>query len=151
MTFSRLVDLEVDVATLRRRLNVLEARVTGAISELPGPHPLYKLYTHLLFSGLAPSDDAAVLMRSCVAYLTPRTLLDLGRLTNDMFPWRPFLGALDHLHVAGYDVQEATTWLEGSAQDLLRAQGLGMLTLADVMRSPVGPLHNLRKIALSEG
>lgn len=151
MTFSRLVDLEVDVATLRRRLNTLEARVTGAVSELPGPHPLYKLYTHLLLSGLTPSEESAVLMRSCVSYLTPRSLLDLGRLTNDMFPWRPFLGALDHLHVAGYDVGDAVTWLEGCARDLLRAQGLSVLSLADVIRSPVGPLHNLQKIALSEG
>lgn len=151
MTFSRLVDLEVDVATLRRRLDTLETRISGAVGDMPGPHPAFRIYTHLLFTGIVPSLDTAALMRTCVLMLTPRTLLDLGRLTGDMFPWRPFLGALDHLQIAGFDVHEATMWLEGCATDLLRAQGLGILTVADVLRSPVGPLHNIQKIALSEG
>lgn len=151
MTFSRLVDLEVDVATLRRRLDTLEARITGTVGDLPGPHPAFRIYTHLLLTGLVPSADSAALMRSCVLMMTPRTLLDLGRLTSDLFPWRPFLGALDQLQAAGHDVHEATTWLEECAHDLMRAQGLGILTVGDVVHSPVGPLHNVRKIALSEG
>lgn len=150
MTSSRLVDLEVDVATLRRRLDAVEIRLTGSVHDLHGPQPLFGIYSHLLFNGLDLSTDTAALMQSCALLLTPRTLLDLARLTGDMFPWRPFLCALDLLEARGHDVHDAITWVEDCARDLLRAQGLGILKLEDVLRSPVGPLHNLQEIALSE-
>lgn len=149
MKFSRLVDLEVDVATLRRRLDALEARVTGSVNDLPGAHPVFRVYTHLLLSGLEATEESAALLRSCALLLTPRILLDLGRLTNDMFPWRPFLTALDLLELSGLEVHDAVAWVEGCAGDLLRAQGLGMLRIEDVLRSPVGPLHNMQEFALS--
>lgn len=149
MTNSRTIDLEVDVATLRRRLDALEVQFTGNVDGFPGPQPLFFLYSHLLLSGLQPSKDSAALMQSCALLLTPRILLDLARLTGDMFPWRPFLGALDRLQVTGHDVQAATAWVESCARDLLKAQGLGILRIEDVLRSPVGPLHNLKQIALS--
>lgn len=145
MTFSRLVDLEVDVSTLKLRVDALEARLTGNIGELDRAHPLFPIYSHLLISRLERTEETAVLLRTCVMQMTPRTLLDLGRMTNDMFPWRPFLGALDQLHLDEFDVLDATEWLELCARELLRAQGLGILKLEDVVRSPTGPVHNMRE------
>jgi len=149
MNHARLLDLEVDVVTLRRRLDALEARLTGSVQDLNGPQPLFDLYSHLLLDGLEPSPDAVALLRTCVMLMTPRALLDLARLTGDMFAWRPFLSALDVMHTRGYDVTEASEWLVSSAQDLLRAQGLGMLRPEDVLRSPMGPIATMKRIALS--
>lgn len=149
MNHARLLDLEVDVVTLRRRLDTLEARLTGSVQDLTGPQPLFDLYAHLILDGLKPSPDSAALLRTCVMLMTPRTLLDLARLTGDMFAWRPFLSALDLLHINGHDVSEATAWLEASVQDLLRAQGLKMLRPEDLLRSPIGPIATLKRIALS--
>jgi hypothetical protein len=149
MNHARLLDLEVDIVTMRRRIDALEARLTGSVQDLNGPQPLFDLYAHLVLDGLEPTPDSAALMRTCVMLMTPRTLLDLARLTGDMFSWRPFLAGLDLLHLRGYDVTEATEWLEGSVQDLLRAQGLGMLRPEDVLRSPTGPIAVLKRIALS--
>lgn len=151
MSTLRSLDLEVDLATLRRRLDALEARFLGAVDDLGGPQPLFALYSHLIFDGLSPSKESAALMQSCSLMLTPRNLLDLSRLTGDMFPWRPFLAALDLLEVTGYAVGDSVAWVEACAEDLLKAQGLGVLRLADVLRSPVGPLHELKQIALSKG
>lgn len=151
MTYSRMIDLEVDVATLRRRIDALEARVYGRVDELDGPQPLFDAYSHLLLDGVQPNEESAAMLRTCILFMSPRTLLDLGRLTGDMFPWRPFLAAADLLHVTGFDMSESTTWLEDCAAALLRAQGLTMLRIEDVLRSPVGPIHLLKRFALSEG
>lgn len=145
-----MIDLEVDVATLRRRIDVLEARAYGRVDDLPGPQPLFDLYAHLLLDGIQPSEEMAAVLRSCLLLMSPRLLLDLARMTGDMFPWRPFLAAADLLSVTGYDMEEPTTWLEGCVQELLRAQGLRMLRIEDVLRSPAGPVHLLKKFALSE-
>lgn len=147
MSYNRLIDLEVDLATLKRRLEALEVRFLGAVDDLGGPQPLFGLYSHLLLSGLQPTTEAAALMQGVALFLTPRNLLDLARLTGDMFPWRPFLASLDLLAVTGHDVEEATAWIEACAQDLLRAQGLQDLCLEDVLRSPVGPAQELRQHA----
>lgn len=150
MTLLRTIDLEVDLATMKKRLEALEARVLGSVDSLHGPHPLFLVYSHLLFDGLTPSKESAALMQSCALLLTPRNLLDLGRMTSDMFPWRPFLAALDLLQVTGHSVEKATEWVISCATDLLKAQGLGMLRVEDVLRSPVGPLQELKQFALSE-
>lgn len=149
MRHDRMIDLEVDVATLRRRINMLEQRLYGRADDLPGPQPLFDLYAHLQLDGLTPSPDSAAMLRSCILLLSPRMLLDLGRLTGDMFPWRPFLGTADLLQTLGHDMEEAIAWLEGCADELLRAQGLGMLRIEDVVRSPVGPVTALKRFALS--
>jgi hypothetical protein len=47
-------------------------------------------------------------------------------------------------------VEKATEWVISCAMDLLKAQGLGMLRVEDVLRSPVGPLQELKQFALSE-
>lgn len=149
MTYSRMLDIEVDLATMRRRVDALEAHFLGSVSELSGPQPLFDTYAHLVLDGLTPGSDSAASMRSCAMLLSPRALLDLGRMTGDMFPWRPFLAALDVLKATGYDVDDALTWLEGTIQELLRAQGLSKLRIEDVLHSPVGPIHRLRRFALS--
>ncbi len=148
---NRMIDLEVDVATLRHRVGGLEARVYGRVDDAAGPQPLFDTYAHLLLDGIQPCEESAALLRTCVMLLSPRMLLDLARLTGDMFPWRPFLAAVDLLHVTGFDMSASTTWLETCAQDLLNAQGLRMLRLEDVLRSPAGPVHLLKRFALSEG
>lgn len=150
MSTPKVLDLEVDVATMRRRLDALEARFLGAVDDLGGPQPLFSIYSHLVLEGLSPSKESAALMQSCALLLTPRNLLDLARLTGDIFPWRPFLAALDLLEVTGHDVGESIAWVEACAEDLMKAQGLGVLRIADVLHSPVGPLHELRQYALSK-
>ncbi len=151
MGHDRIIDLEVDIASLRRRFDALEARIYGRVDDLPGPQPLFDLYAHLQLDGITPSPDSAAMLRSCILLMSPRLLLDLGRLTGDMFAWRPFLGAADLLQALGHDMLEAIEWLEGCAAELLRAQGLRMLRVEDVLRSPVGPTHTLREFALSDG
>lgn len=146
----RMLDLEVDVASLRQRVGALEARLFGSVDDLPGPQPLFDLYSHLTIDGLTPSEDSAVMLRACIAIMSPRVLLDLGRMVTDPFPWRPFLAAADLLLVTGYDMQEAITRMEECAQALLKAQGLGVLRIEDVLRSPAGPVHILKRFALSE-
>lgn len=150
MSTSRIIDLEVEVYTLRRRIGALEARIFGGVDELEGPNPLFQVYTHLQCSGVQPDEDAAALLRACTLLLTPRNLMDLGRMTGDPFPWRPFLAALDLLEVTGHDVAASSQWVQGCAEDLMRAQGLEMLRVEDVIRSPAGPLHELRRFALSK-
>lgn len=150
MSSLRMLDLEVDVATMRRRIDTLETRFLGRVDDLEGPQPLFTVYSHLIFDGLTPSKETAALMQSCSLLLTPRNLLDLSRLTGDMFPWRPFLAALDLLAVTGFDIGQSAEWVEACAEDLMKAQGLGVLRVADVIRSPVGPLHELRRYALSK-
>ena len=54
---------------------------------------------------IAPAHEPV--MRSGAMWMSPRTLLDLGRMTGDMFAWRPFLAALDLLKVTGHDVDDA--------------------------------------------
>lgn len=149
MSTQRLLDLEVEVATLRRRLDRLEGTFTGAVDDVSGPRPLFAVYSHLICDGISCTAESAALMRSCAMLLTPRNLLDLGRMIEDPFPWRPFLLALDHLEVAGFAVDDAVEWVEECAEDLLRAQGLEMLEVEDVLRTPMGPLHELHRTALS--
>ncbi len=150
MSILKTLDLEVDLATMKRRLDLLEARFLGAVDDLGGPQPLFTLYTHLIFDGIQPSKETAAMMQSCSLLLTPRNLLDLTRLTGDMFPWRPFLAALDLLEATGHSVGDSVLWVEACALDLMHAQGLGALRIADVIKSPVGPLHELRRFALSK-
>lgn len=150
MTYNRTIDLEVDVATLRHRVGALEARMYGRIDDSSGPQPLFDTYAHLLLDGIHPCEESAALLRTCVALVSPRMLLDLARMTGDMFPWRPFLAAVDLLHVTGFDMTESTAWLETCAQDLLNAQGMKMLRIEDVLRAPTGPIHLLKSFALSE-
>ena len=149
MSNSRVLDLEVEVATLRRRIGALEARIFGKVSDGPSAHPLFSIYSHLLCDGVTQSPESAALLRSVGLLLTPRSLLDLGRMAEDPFPWRPFLLALDLMETAGEDVHDAVEWVQGCAEELLAAQGLGMLRPADVLRSPVGPLNELHRFALS--
>ena len=146
---SRLLDLEIDVATLRRRVEALEAHTFGRVSSAGAPHPLFSIYAHLLCDGVTATPDSAALLRSVTLLLTPRSLLDLGRMAEDPFPWRPFLLALDHMEAAGHEVQDALSWVHGCAEELLRAQGLSALKPADVLMSPVGPLNELRQFNLS--
>lgn len=150
MTTARVLELEVEVATLRRRMDSLEAKFLGAVDDLQGPQPLFAVYSHLLLDGIQPGAEAAALLSSCALLLNPRNLLDLGRMTADPFPWRPFLTALDLLEVTGHDVHDAVLWVQGCAEELLAAQGLGILRVEDVLRSPVGPLSELKRFALSE-
>lgn len=150
MTILRMIDVEVDLATLRQRLEILETRILGSIDGLDGPQPLFSIYSHLQFDGITPSQESAALMQSCSLLLTPRNLLDLGRMTDDMFPWRPFLAALDLLEATGYNVSAATKWVQRCAEQLLIAQGLGVLRVEDVLKSPVGPVQELKHFALSE-
>lgn len=149
MSNPRILDLEVEVATLRRRVESLEAHIFGKVSGVSGPHPLFSVYSHLLCDGAAEGPETAALLRAVALLLTPRSLLDLGRMVEDPFPWRPFLLALDSAEVAGEEVSDAVAWLHGCAEELLAAQGLGMLKPADVLRSPVGPLNELHRFALS--
>jgi len=144
------IDTQVDLYTLKKRLEALEARLYGVIDDVEGPMPLFGAYSHLICDGVLPTADSANLLSTCSMYLTPRNLLDLSRSTGDMFPWRPFLLALDVLDLRGFDVEAARVWLESSIQDFMRAQGLEMLTIADVLHSPTGPLHELRRFVLSE-
>ncbi len=58
-------------------------------------------------------------------------------MVNDPFPWKPFLALLDHATDAGYLVDDATEHLLHIAQELLNAQGLWLLTPADLMGSPL--------------
>lgn len=149
MPINRVLDLEVDVATLKQRINALEKRIYGRVDELPGPQPLFDLYTHLTLDGVQPTPETAILLRACVLTASPRLFLDLARMVNDPFPWRPFLSALDLMSVSGHDVAEATAWIEQCAEALLRAQGLRALRVEDVMRTSLGPVHELKAFALS--
>lgn len=144
------IDTQVDLYTLKRRLDALESRLYGAIDDVDGPMPLFGVYSHLICDGVLPTADSAALLAACSMFLTPRKLLDLSRSTGDMFPWRPFLLALDVLDQQGFEVGHAREWLESSIQDFMRAQGLEMLSIADVLSSPTGPLHELRRFVLSE-
>lgn len=150
MQNSRLLDLEVDVASLRQRVGSLETRLYGRADDLPGPQPLFDLYAHLILDGITPSEESAAMLRSCILVMSPRLLLDLGRMVNDPFAWRPFLVAADVLTVMGHDMSESVSWLEDCAVALLKAQGLGVLRIEDVIRAPVGPLTKLKSFALSE-
>lgn len=149
MSSSRILDLEVEVATLRRRMGAVEAHIFGKVSDRPAAHPLFSIYSHLLCDGATQNPETAALLRSVGLLLTPRSLLDLGRMAEDPFPWRPFLMALDSMEASGEDVRDAVEWVHGCAEELLAAQGLGMLRPADVLRSPVGPLNELHRFALS--
>lgn len=146
----RMLDLEVDVATLKQRVGVLEGRLFGRVDDLPGPQPLFDVYSHLILDGIALTEESAAMLRSLILIMSPRILLDLGRMVNDPFPWRPFLAAADLLLVSGLDMEGSIAWLEGIATELLKAQGLGLLRIEDVLRSPAGPVHKLKRFALSE-
>jgi len=143
------MDLEVDMASLRLRLETVERRVFGDAEAVPGAQPLFRLYTLLLLDGLESREESAVLMRTCAMMMTPRLIFDLCVLTQDMFAWRPFLLTLDKLSLK-FDVQEAIERLEYCIRAVMNAQGLNRLKISDVIRSPVGPLANLKSFALSE-
>jgi hypothetical protein len=145
----RMMDLEVDIATLNQRVAALETQRFGSSDALPGPQPLFRLYAMLCLDGLDPSEEAAVLMRACALLLSPRTVFDLCTLTQDMFAWRPFLLALDMLSEE-HDVSDAIGRVEGCARAVMDAQGLHYLDIADVIHSPVGPAANMKTLALSE-
>lgn len=144
------VDYIVDLKTLERRMDLLEGRVMNSLGRLHGPQPLMRVYSEILLSGITPSKELETYMNAIVLLLSPRTLLDLCRLTHDMFAWRPFLAALDHLDTAGYEVRDATKWLEGCIRELLDAQGLRYLQIEDVVGSTHEGIERLRQICLSK-
>lgn len=143
------MDLEIDLASMKLRLNALEARIFGDVDSTPGPQPLFRLYSMLSLDGIEHTEEAAVLMRTCGLLMSPRIIFDLCTLTYDMFAWRPFLLALDMLSDT-YDVQQAIERVELCARAVLDAQGLQYLEIGDVIDSPVGPTANMKTYALSE-
>jgi hypothetical protein len=143
------MDLEIDIATLKQRVDALEAQRFGSSDSLPGPQPLFRLYAMLCLDGLEPGEEAAVLMRACAMLMTPRIVFDLCTLTQDPFAWRPFLLALDMLSL-NYDVKDALARVEHCARLVMDVQGLRYVELEDVIHSPVGPAANMKTMALSE-
>jgi hypothetical protein len=142
------MDLEIDIATLKQRVDALEAQRFGISDSIPGPQPLFRLYAMLCLDGLEEDEEAATLMRACAMLMTPRIVFDLCTMTQDMFAWRPFLLALDKLSL-NYDVSDALTRVEYCARAVMNVQGLQYVDVDDVIASPVGPTANMKSLALS--
>lgn len=80
-------------------------------------------------------EPASAVLWVAQAYLWDvRTFVVLGRHLRDPYPFRPLLAAVDLCVLHGIPGAEAAcAHLESVSQDLLRAQGLGLVEPRDVM------------------
>ncbi len=127
---ARLSDVELQLATLQRLIQ-------GQHKQGFTPSELEGLYWEACrrVKDLRPRE---VFLWCCmVRNLTVNQLLTMGRAVSDPFPWKPFLALLDRATVDGYLTDEATEYLLHIAQELLNAQGLWVLTPADLMGTPL--------------
>jgi len=131
------MDLQARISDLERQMRGVETLMLGRGREDYTVEGLRSLYWEACrrVRDLAPRE--VHLWSNLIQGLTTTQLLLLGRLTGDAFPWKPFLALLDHASVQGYLVDDATEHILGRAQDLLNAQGLWLLTPADLMGTPL--------------
>lgn len=130
-----------EIASLKRRLRVLEKMMTGDDHHHSYTrHEILSLYIDARFGSLNPSDREAKLWAYVSKRMDEASLLDLALTINDPFPWRTFLCLLDSFDHNGYGdlVEEAQAHLLDVAASLLKAQGLAFLRPEDVIRTPLG-------------
>jgi hypothetical protein len=132
-----LLTLQAKIADMGRKIDGLQRMVYGRDPSEYSAADLQSLYWEACrrLGDLAPRE---VFLWSClIRNLGAAQLLTLGRLVQDPFPWKPFLALLDHATAQDFLVDDVTEHLLDTAQDLLTAQGLWMLTPADLMGTPL--------------
>jgi hypothetical protein len=141
------IELQARIADLERQVDSLRRLVEGTEHRGLVPLDLQSLYWEASRMYRVRKTSKEIHLWGClIRSLDVRQLLALGRLTHDPFPWKPFLVLLDHAAMDGYLVDEPTAHLLEIAQDLMNAQGLALLTPADVMGTPLAVVQALETL-----
>lgn len=126
-----------------RRLEALEEALgMGAVGLRP--NRLVELY-HDSFDPVVDSEKESRHWARLVTTLDSSQLLLLARLTGDPFPFRPLLARMDTYYAKDYQVKDAVDHLVSIGQDLLTAQGLGLLRPRDIMGRMPMALRPIRR------
>lgn len=117
---ARVDDLEYQVSLLRgqavRHDEASLARLYLLCQQVPEANPM-----------------TAGLLRSVLASLGVRDLLQMAEMSQDPFPWKSLLQLCAFFWENGFDMEEEFRHLYSISQKLLAAQGLEKVTPADLL------------------